>query len=241
MFRRKKVGAEYYVERGEECLKSGNYPWAAESFSKALEFEPGLEAAYYGRAEAYMSLGREREAVWDYVRALEFDRRGPGDVQDALGLLKESVGMARVYMQRDKAKSAILAFGVPRILDEMIAAYDPRQEYRDTHFYDLALSWLREEAGGHHYYMGFVQLLRKRYDEAVKELDAAIGTYPENPDQYYLMGIALMKRPVAGDTARRFFEQSLAKGFKGRICPGCGYRTSSAMNFCLRCGQRMLR
>jgi tetratricopeptide (TPR) repeat protein len=206
-----------------------------------MEFEPGLEAASYGRAEAYRNLGKEREAVWDYIRFLEVDRRGPGDVQDALGVLKESVGMARVFMQRDKAKSAILSFGVPRILDELIVAYDPGREYEDTHFYDLALSWLKEKAGGHHYYTGFVLLLKKKYDEAMKELDAAIGVYPDNPDQYYLRGVALMKRTGARDEARGFFEQSLAKGYGGRICPGCGYRTSSAMNFCLRCGESLLR
>jgi hypothetical protein len=74
----------------------------------------------------------------------------------------------------------------------------------------------------------------------MKELDAAIGVYPDNPDQYYLRGVALMKRTGARDAARGFFEQSLAKGYAGRICPGCGYRTSSAMNFCMRYGERLL-
>jgi tetratricopeptide (TPR) repeat protein len=254
LFRRKKVGAEYYLERGEECLKNGNYLWAVESLTKAIEFEPGLEAAYYGRSEAYRKLGREREAVWDLIRFLEVDRRGPGSAQDALEVLKESISMAGVFTQRDNAKSAILSFGVPRILDEMIVGYDPSQEYKDSHFYDLALSWLEEKAGGHRFYTGFVKLLKKKYDEAMKEFDEAIGVNPENPDQYYFRGIALIKKMGAdrdasvrrpknvefGETGRPFFEQALAKGYKGRICPGCGYRTSSTMNFCLRCGERLL-
>jgi len=255
LFRRKKVGAEYYLERGEECLKNGNYPWAVESLTKAIEFDPGQEKAYYGRAEAYRKLGKEREAVWDCIRFLEVDRRGPGAAQDPLEVVKESISMAGVLMQRDNAKSAILSFGVPRILDEMIVGYDPSQEYKDSHFYDLALSWLEEKAGGHCFYTGFVKLLKKKYDEAMKELDEAIGENPENPDQYYFRGIALMKKMRAEskvpferlkymgeirEGASSYFEQALVKGYKGKICPGCGYRTSSPMNFCLRCGERLL-
>ena len=36
-----------------------------------------------GGQEAYRKLGKEREAVWDCIRFLEVDRRGPGAAQDA--------------------------------------------------------------------------------------------------------------------------------------------------------------
>ena len=111
-----------------------------------------------------------------------------------LEVVKESFSMAGVFMQRDNAKSVILAFGVPRILDEIIEGYDPSQEYNDRHFYDLTLSWLENNAGGHHFYTGFVKLLKKKYDEAVKEFDEAIGENPGNPNQYYFRGVALMKK-----------------------------------------------
>ena len=58
LFRRKKVGPEYYFERGEECLESGNYEWALESFNKAIEMNPGLEMAYLQRGRVYQELGK---------------------------------------------------------------------------------------------------------------------------------------------------------------------------------------
>ena len=253
LFRKKKVGPEYYLERGEECLEKGNYQWAVESFTKAIEFNPELEMAYFKRREAYKKLGKEREAVWDCIKFIEVDRRPPGTAEDPIGVLKESVKYARIGLQRDNVKSEIISFGIPKILDGMIDGYDPGKEYSDNHFYDLALSWLKEKAADGGHYVGFIKLLKREYDEALKELDKAIELSPEKPDPYYLKGVALTKKirimekgarlqkaEESKKEARSVFEQALKAGYKGRICPGCGYRTSSTMNFCLRCGEKML-
>lgn len=256
-FRRKKVGPEYYFKRGNECLGRGDYHWALESFSKALEYNADFEMAYYKRAEAYKGMGRIREAVWDYVKFLEVDHRIPGMAEDLDDVLKEAFSIARKDWQRNKARQEILTFGIPKLLEELMEGYDPEGEYKDTKFYDLALSLLDPGSPENRYYIGFVRLLREDFDKATEDFDGAIEKAPENPDAHYFRGIVLVKKmKLLEKNARRSrhvekmkelseaayssFEQALRRGFKWRICPKCGYRTASTMNFCMRCGKPLL-
>jgi len=256
IFRKKKTGPEYYFQRGEECLKSGNYQWAIESFSKAIEFNPGFEMAYYQRAEIYKKLGRMRESVSDYIKFLEVDRRQPGMAEDLDDVLKEGFNIARRGWQKDKAKQEIISFGIPKIIEELMEGYDPLKGYNDTQFYDIALSWLKANTSKRKHDLGFVLLIKKDFNEAIKELDKIANKGTENPYVYYFRGVALLnKKEKLEQKGSRFgrkeekielfkraqenFRKALEKGFKWRICPKCGYRTTS-MNFCLRCGSKLL-
>ena len=256
-FRRKKVGPEYYFERGKDCLDRGDYHWAIESFNKAIEFRPDFEMAYCKRAEAHKRLGNSREAVWDYIKFLEVDRRAPGTAQDLKEALKEGINIARMDWQRNEAKGEITSYGVPNLIEELVERYDPAGEYNDKRFYELALSWLEGSSPKNCNYIGFAQLLKKDFDKSIKELDKAIKDSPENPNAYYFIGVALIKKmkmiEKKGTILRRTekikelsqgaysnFEQALKRGFKWRICPECGYRTSSTVNFCMRCGKKLL-
>ncbi len=256
-FRKKKSSPEYYFKRGNDCLKRGDHRWALESFSNAIEFNPDFEMAYYKRAETYKAMGKAREAVWDYVKFLEVDHRSPDMAEDLDDALKEAFSIARRGWQRDKAKQEIIAFGIPNLLDELMEGYDPVGEYADTGFYKLALSLLDPGSPENRYYIGFVQLLKKDYTKALKEFDIALEENPERPDAYYFRGVVLAKMiefiEKKGSTSGRAgkmrelfdeacsnFEQALKRGFEWRVCPGCGYRTSSTMNFCMRCGKKLL-
>jgi len=119
-FKKRKVGPEYYFERGGKCLNDGNYSWAIESFTQAIEYNADFEMAYYNRAEAYMGLGRTREAMWDYIKFLEVDHRGPGMAQNPKEAFKEAVNIARMDWQRDRVKDKILSFGGFRITSVFI-------------------------------------------------------------------------------------------------------------------------
>jgi len=256
-FRKKKSSPDYYFKRGNDCLNKGDHRWALESFNKAIEFNPDFEMAYYKRAETYKAMGKTREAVWDYVKFLEVDHRSPDMAEDLDDALKEAFHIARRGWQRDKAKQEIMAFGLPNLLEELMEGYDPGGEYADAGFYKLALSLLDPGSPENRCYIGFVQLLRKDLNGALEEFDGAIEENPENPDAHYFRGVVLSKmmeltekKGTTSGRARKMkelsdgagsnFERALEMGFKWRVCPGCGYRTSSTMNFCMRCGKKLL-
>ena len=255
--RKKKSSPDYYFKRGNDCLKRGDHRWALESFSNAIEFNPDFEMAYYKRAETYKAMGKAREAVWDYVKFLEVDHRSPDMAEDLDDALKEAFSIARRGWQRDKAKQEIMAFGVPNLLEELMEGYDPGGEYADAGFYKLALSLLDPSSPENRCYIGFLQLLKKDYSRALEEFDRAIEESPENPDACYFRGVVLAKTmeliEKKGSMSGRVdelselskeacsnFERALEMGFKWRVCPGCGYRTASTMNFCMRCGKKLL-
>jgi len=256
-FRKRKVGPEYYFERGEECLNNGNYPWAIESFTKAIEFNPGLEMAYYRRAEAYRKLGKNREAVWDFIKFLEADRRQPDMAEDFSDAMKEAMKIARRGWEKDRVKEEIISFGIPGLIDELIEGYDPLKEYADKRFYQLALSWLEGNLKPDTRRIGFVKVLSGKYEEAIKEFDRGIEESPGNPDMHYFRGVAILslKKKAEGrrgifnrgegvdelsEQARESFEQALMMGYGWRLCPGCGCRAPSETNFCAHCGGRLL-
>jgi len=41
-------------------------------------------------------VSEEREAVWDYIKFLEFDRSGPEAVEDPLEVVKEAISYGNV-------------------------------------------------------------------------------------------------------------------------------------------------
>ena len=256
LFRKKKDLPEYFFKRGEECLEKDNLEWALESLNKAIELNPEHEMAYLRRAETLKRLGREREATWDLVKFMEYDRRIPDNPGDLKEVIRESIKIARMDMQRKDIRNEIVSYGIPKLLDEMMESYDPRAEYKDKKFYDLTLSWLREEPGHDGRYAGFVRLITGDPDRAIGEFKAAIEGDPGDPYPYYFTGVSLLKKTgrerklLFGRTegveelsgnARSMFELALSRGLKGGVCPSCGHREYSVANFCLRCGKELLR
>ena len=255
LFRKKRDLPEYFFKRGEECLKEGNLRWALESLNKAIELNTEHEMAYLRRAETLGRLGRKREAVWDLVKFVEYDRRGPDNPGDLDDVIREGLKIARMDMQRKDARGEIVSYGIPKLLDEMMEGYDPEAHYGDKRFYDFAMAWLKEEPHRDYRYSGFVKLVKNDLDGAMVDLRASVERHPEDPYPCYLIGVALLKtgrgrRPLMGragspeglsDKAYDFFEQALSRGLEGRICPGCGHRASSDVSFCLRCGSQLMR
>ena len=257
LFGKKKVGPQYYLRRGKECLERGDLHWALESFSKAIEFDPGYEMAYYQRAQVHKRLGNARQAVWDCVQFLEADRRMPEMAGDGREALLEAVNVARTELQRTRAREDILAYGIGNLLDEMIDAYDPYGEYSDTRLYALALSWMRKHTPADAYHIGFVHLLRKDVDQALRHFVKALEGDPHSAQLHYLRGAALTAkigrikerglverhREQVGrlsSAARSSFEQAVMHGLGSSVCAQCGCRAPSDMRYCMRCGEELL-
>jgi tetratricopeptide (TPR) repeat protein len=257
LFRRKKVGPEYYFERGEECLESGNYEWALESFNKAIEMNPGLEMAYLHRGRVYQELGKMREAVEDYAMFLEVDSRGYEGAGDVKELVSASISNAKLMMQRDGVKNDIRAYGIDKIVDELMEEYDPKQEYRSNELYKLILSDLKNASPKNWLHLGFIQLIRNKVDDALESFGKAIEENPGDPVPHYFTGITLLKtieevrgRGIVFNKEERIkelsmkahssFMQALKSGLSSKLCLECGYKTSNPeLGFCMYCGKKL--
>jgi len=256
-FRRKKVGPEYYFKRGAECLESGNYEWALESFSKAIEMNPGLEIAYYHRGRVYQEMGKMREAVKDYAMFLEVDSRGYESAGDIKELVSASIKNAQLMMQRDEVRNDIRSYGVGRIVDELMEVYDPKQEYTSNELYKLILSDLKKSSPKQWHHLGFIQLIRNKIDEALEGFDMAIEESSGDPVSYYFKGVTLLKNieKVRGSSmvfrkeerikelsmkAHSSFMKALKNGLNSKLCLECGYRTRNPeLGFCMYCGKKL--
>ncbi len=258
LFRRKKVGPEYYFERGEECLQNENYDWALESFSKAIEMNPALEMAYYHRAHVYQKLGKMREAMKDFAMFLEVDSRGYEGAGDMKEFVSASIKNAQLMMQRDSIRNEIRTYGIDRIVEEFMEEYDPKQEYRSNELYKLILSDLKKSSPTKWPYVGFVQLIRNKINEALEGFDKAIEENPGDPVSYYFKGVALLKNVEEVKKSSMIFRkeerikelslkshssfmQALEKGLSSKLCPECGYKTRNLeLGFCMYCGKKLL-
>jgi tetratricopeptide (TPR) repeat protein len=254
LFRKQKNLPEYFFKRGEDCLNKGDLKWALESLNKAIELDPEHGMAYLLRSETLNRLGREREAAWDLVKFVEYDRRIPDNPEDLDDVIREAVKIARWDMQRKGAKDELVFYGIPKLLKEMMSGYDPRVDYKDKKFYNLALSWLRKHPEHDGHYEGFIMLIKGNLNGAINKFKETIKKNPENPHPYYFMGIALLQKSSRGRSSRLtntlrtkasekvflMFKSALNQGLEGRVCLNCGYRAFSTANFCLRCGNEML-
>jgi tetratricopeptide (TPR) repeat protein len=258
LFGKKKVGPEYYFERGENCLKSENLRWALESFTKAIEFNPSFEMAYYKRAEVYKKLGENRKAVEDYAAFLESDSRVYESAEELRDLLPASLKNAQLMLQRDKARNEIRSFGTMNIIKELMREYTPQKNYLYSKLYQLLLSDLKKSYPKQIGSMGFVHLLRGDLSKAVEEFDKALKEAPGNSDLHYFKGVALLKKTEEsrqkgvlirgnkqmGETwakAHSSFMEALKTGFSWSLCAECGYRTKNPeLNFCMHCGKKLL-
>jgi len=256
LFRRKKVGPEYYFERGEECLESGNYEWALESFNKAIEMNPGLEMAYYHRGRVYQELGKMQEAVKDYAMFLEVDSRGYEGAGDTKELVSASIKNAQLMMQRDGVKNDIRSYGIDKIVNELMEEYDPKQEFSNNKLYKLILSDLKKDSPKQWLYLGFIQLIRNKLNEAHESFDMAIIESPRDPVPHYFKGITLLKNIEKIKRSMSFrkeekseelslkahssFMQALKNGFSSKLCLNCGYKTRNPeLGFCMYCGKKL--
>ncbi len=67
--------AAFYVSRGNDYFKKGQYDQAIADHNKALEINPRYVEAYHNRGTAYGNKGQHDQAISDYSKALEINSR----------------------------------------------------------------------------------------------------------------------------------------------------------------------
>ncbi|WP_167881150.1 tetratricopeptide repeat protein [Leptospira gomenensis] len=66
---------DFYMRKGIENNKIGNYVEAIKSFDKVVEAVPDAEFAYYNRGNSYNFLQNFDKAIESYTKAIEIDRK----------------------------------------------------------------------------------------------------------------------------------------------------------------------
>ena len=72
------ANAEFHVNCGEACRRSGRLKRAVQCFETALRIDPAAAGAWHNLALAEQTLGNMQAAVAAYRRALEFEPGNPG-------------------------------------------------------------------------------------------------------------------------------------------------------------------
>jgi tetratricopeptide (TPR) repeat protein len=229
----------YYV-RAEVYKELGMTREAVWDCIKFLEMDrrfPGKGADSFGLLDA-AKLGTDIAGV-DVLSS----------ILNVLGTVKEQNDVASFEAKKIKMRKEIVSFGIPSLLEELIEGYSPERNYDDVSFYWLALHWLEENSAEKRHYVAFARLLLKDFDNAIVGFDEAIVEDPAKPDAYYFRGVAFLKKvgktadgeSASGNSGAYLdFCQALKNGFKWRVCPGCGYRTTSELNYCMLCGTKLL-
>ncbi|MBP1929538.1 hypothetical protein J2741_002085 [Methanolinea mesophila] len=92
--------AALLVSRARTSLQQGSYDESLKAFNMAIAADPGLMAAWMGKAEAEELLGNYADAVRSYTRAARLD---PGDADPW-------VGIGTAYLAAGDYQNAIVSF-----------------------------------------------------------------------------------------------------------------------------------
>lgn len=84
--------ARYHQDRGRVLNGQGNWEEAVVEFGKAIELNPKLPYAYFGRALAHGTLGKYEEAIDDYGKYMETPPRMEAGARYSRGFLYSLTG-----------------------------------------------------------------------------------------------------------------------------------------------------
>ncbi|MBN2353705.1 MAG: tetratricopeptide repeat protein [Spirochaetales bacterium] len=77
---------------GNILFKKGEFRKAADEYTRALELDPALEAAYVNRANARLGLGEREAALKDYETFLGLTKKDYPNVKALVKLLRRELG-----------------------------------------------------------------------------------------------------------------------------------------------------
>jgi tetratricopeptide (TPR) repeat protein len=173
--------------KGIVYQNQGNHKLALESFSKAIELDPGSAKYFNARGVVYRLLNEFDLALADYNKAISLDPTIPHTF----------VNRASVYLKRKDHAAALKDLDEAIRLDKSIdTAYNNRANtYIEIKDYEKALTdysqaILLNPKSAYYYGRGRLHILQGRYESGVSDNTEAIRLDPANPNAYLNRAVA---------------------------------------------------
>lgn len=193
-----------YYSVGEERMETGNLKDALKSFKESLLISPAFGRAWLRKGDAYFELSDYDSALLSYNKAVEYDH---------VSFAYFKRGLA--YQKKKDSLSASNDFNryIP-IGKEVVARTE--EVYGDRSSADLLKSGFVEERAEALYALGYAQLMRQQFEEALENMDLALRDKKNFPKAYFARGAALY---ALGDYKRavKNMEKSIKTGLSDPI------------------------
>jgi len=218
--------AEAFLDLGEVCLETRDYPAAVAALKRALELSPELDAAHLQLGYALLAQGYAEEAIPHLERvnaqeALGIAQIDTGQYQDAVTNLSAALvkrpGDPDLLYYLGRA-SGLLS---KRAIDTLLGAYPDsaraHQAMGENYFVLRQMPQAEKEIGealrqrpeipGLHLELGLVYAGAARWDKAEEEFRVEAKMQPGNAEAAYRLGAALLQQGKAHE-ARQQLERA---------------------------------
>jgi tetratricopeptide (TPR) repeat protein len=205
--------AEAFLDLGEVCLETRDYPAAVAAFKRALALSPELDAAHLQLGYALLAQGYAEEAIPHLERvnaqeALGIAQIDTGQYQDAVTNLSAALvkrpGDPDLLYYLGRA-SGLLS---KRAIDTLLGAYPDsaraHQAMGENYFVLRQMPQAEKEIGealhqrpeipGLHLELGLVYAGAARWDKAEEEFRLETKMQPGNAEAAYRLGAALLQQ-----------------------------------------------
>lgn len=172
-----KLTAKYY-SRAEGAMAEERYQQALKSFTDALLVSPAFGRAWLRKGDAYFMLENYDSAIANYNQAV---------AHEEMSFAYFRRGLAYQQMNEEQSASQDFARYIP-IGKELVAR--TKEENAGRPAASLQLNFIEDRADAF-YALGYAQLMRLQFVEALENLDMAIHNRKFFPKAYFARGAAL--------------------------------------------------
>jgi len=228
---RAKEIAKEYMQEGTKLQNKRKYNEAINLFNKSVEFDPGLDTAYYNRGLCYLKIGNFIPGILDFSRALEINARYADQFYNKVYQVNYVVDLKRVMDELNKIVEE--RPNVSYVIFLRGFFYVAKSEFKDFEEADL-------DRGINDFnnclkinpahitaktYRGLLWYKKGLFAKAHKDFDTAIAADSESGISYYLKALCYAKQSAlsTGETKNDFRVKSVTLLKTAFKCGFLGY------------------
>ncbi|MCX7834303.1 MAG: tetratricopeptide repeat protein [Ignavibacteria bacterium] len=191
--------AHAYYFRGRANLQLGNYTYAVENFSKAIELQPDSLIYYENRAEAYLLNQSYQDAIKD-IQLIKQKMNETAEISEILGEAYYNIGIDEVNNKRYKEAIEYSSKAIEQNPKKAKYYFLRGCAYEFLKQYELAIEDLKQaiylDPTISDYYTEISQCYfeLKNYNKAIDYLNTSIELNSKNHWAYYLIGLCYYKK-----------------------------------------------